>query len=135
MGNIKSVGGLTRGRGFEESTSLVWLLSRPACAEVHKAMQEVTCLSNTYEKAVHKDLTPARMKRDAKDLQSLLDYLLERKPFSFSNTELRSLSSVIIGEGSVNVDNAKTIGESIVASMIGKSVSQHNFSKKELVRT
>ena len=130
MGNIKSVGGLTRGRGFEESTSLVWLLSRPACAEVHKTMQEVTGLSNTEEKAVHKNLTPARMKHDAKDLQSLLDYLLERKPFSYCNTELQSFSSGIIGEGSVNVDNAKTIGESIVASMVGKSVSQHKFLKR-----
>ena len=62
MGSIKSVGGLTRGRGFEESTSLVWLLSRTACAEVHKSMQEVTGLSNTDEKAIHRDLTPARMK-------------------------------------------------------------------------
>jgi len=27
MGSLKSSGGLTRGRGFEESTSLIWLLS------------------------------------------------------------------------------------------------------------
>jgi len=26
MGSVKSVGGLTRGRGFQESTSLIWLL-------------------------------------------------------------------------------------------------------------
>ena len=49
--------------------------------------------------------------------------------------ELQSLSSGIIGERSVNVDSAKTIGEYIVASMVGKSVSQHTFSKKEQIRT
>ena len=30
MGSVKSVGGLTRGRGFDESTSITWLLSMPA---------------------------------------------------------------------------------------------------------
>ena len=84
--------------------------------------------SNTDEKDVHKDLIPARMKPDVKDLQSLLDHLLGRKPFAYNNTELQSISSGIIGEVSVNVDSAKTIGESIIASMIGKSVSQHKFS-------
>ena len=42
MGSIKSADGLTRGRGFEELTSLMWLLSVPACGEVHKALKEVT---------------------------------------------------------------------------------------------
>lgn len=46
---IKTVGGLTRGRGFKESTSLIWLLSLPACGELHKAMQDVTGLSGSYE--------------------------------------------------------------------------------------
>ena len=48
MGSIKSVGGLTRGRGFEDATSLVWLLPMPVCGEVHKAVQEVTGTSNSY---------------------------------------------------------------------------------------
>ena len=86
--------------------------------------------SNTDEKDVHKDRIPARMKPDVKYLQSLLDHLLGRKPFrpTYNNTELQSISSGIIEEVSVNVDSAKTIGESIIASMIGKSVSQHKFS-------
>ena len=33
---IKSVGGLTRGRGFDDSTSIVWLLSAPACDKVFR---------------------------------------------------------------------------------------------------
>ena len=66
MGSITSVGGLTRGRGFEELTSLLWLLSMPACGEVHKALMEVTGLTSTDEKVVHKDLSQARIKRDTK---------------------------------------------------------------------
>ena len=44
MGSITYVGGLTRGRGFDNSNSLVWLLFTPACGEVHKAIQEVASL-------------------------------------------------------------------------------------------
>ena len=53
MCSIKSVGGLTRGRGFEESTSLIWLLSMPACGEVHKAMQEVSGKSTGDTQRLH----------------------------------------------------------------------------------
>ena len=135
MRSIKSVGGLTRGRGFQESTSLLWLLSMPACGEVHKALQEVTVLSQPDGDAVHKDISQSRLKRDAKDLQTVLDYLQERKPFTQNSKELHSLSSGIVGEGSVNVDSAKTIGDAILISMVGKSVSQHKFVKKDQVCT
>ena len=77
MGSVKSVGGLTRGRGFKESTSLIWLLFTPACGEVHKAMQEETGHSSTSAGEIHKDLAPSKLKRDANDLQSMLDYLTE----------------------------------------------------------
>ena len=131
VGSIKSVGGLTRGRGFLESTSLIWLLSTPACGEVHKAMQEIT--GNSSSEEIHKDLTHARLKRDAKDLQSIIDYLEERKPFSKSCKELRSLSSGVIADGSVNVEYAETIGADILSSMEGLSVSKHKFIKEKQV--
>ena len=67
MGSIKSVGGLTRGCGFEESTGMIWLLSIPAYSEVHKAMQEVTGLSSYGTGEIDKDITQAKLKHDAKD--------------------------------------------------------------------
>jgi hypothetical protein len=133
MGSVKSVGGLTRGRGFQESTSLIWLLSMPACGEVHKAMQEVTGLLSADAGKIHRERTQATRNRDAKDLQSILDYFEERKPFSKNTKELRSLSSGLIAEGSVNVDSAKTVGEAILVSMEGMAVSKHKFLKKEQV--
>ena len=123
MGSIKSVGGLTRGRGFEESTRLTWLLSMPACGEVHKAMQDVTGVGSNTANATHKNLTPANLKRNAKDLQTTLEYIEERKPFSKTTMELRSISSGIIAEGSVNVDYAESVGSGKVASMVGQSVA------------
>ena len=40
-----------------------------------------------------------------------------------------------MGEGSVNVDRAKTIGDAILTSMAGKSVSKHKFVNKDKVCT
>ncbi|GFN92970.1 hypothetical protein PoB_001947600 [Plakobranchus ocellatus] len=47
MRSMKSVGGLTRGRGIGDSLRTQWLLSRSACADMNSAMQEVTGSENT----------------------------------------------------------------------------------------
>ena len=135
MGNVKAVGGLTRGRGFEQSTSVVWLLSTPACAEVNRAMREVTSLHDNSVQNVHKDRSAARMHRDAKDVQNILHYFSERKPFCKESTELRSLSSGVIADKPVNVDIAESVGQAIVQSMHGKSVAEFKFCKKNQVIT
>ena len=135
MRNIKAVGGLTRGRGFEQSTSLIWLLSTPACGEVNRAMREVTGLQDIKEAVVHKDKSAARMTRDAKDVQSILNYFSERKPFSRDSRELCSLSSGVIADKSVNVETSESVGHAILKSMQGKSVAEHKFCKRDQVTT
>ena len=105
----------------------------PACGEVHKALKEVIGLTCTDEEVVHKDLSQARMKRDPKDLQTVMSYLKERKPFARNSKELHSLSSGNIGEGSVNVDSSRAVGDSILDFRVGMSVSQHKFVKKQQV--
>lgn len=135
MKNIKAVGGLTRGRGFEQSTSLIWVLSTPACGEVNRAMTEVTGLQDIKEEEVHKDRSAARMTRDAKDLQTILNYFSERKPFSQDSTVLRSLSSGVIANKSVNVEEAESVGHALLKSMQGKSVAEHKFCKKDQATT
>jgi len=134
MGSIKSVGGLSRGRGFDESTSLVWLLSMPCSGEVFKAMEGVTGLTKINNEEVHKDLTNSRLQRDAKDTQSVMDFLVERKPFA-KEPQLQSLSSGIIGDESVNVDAARPAGTCILESMEGISVQDFKFSRKKQVTT
>ena len=83
----------------------------------------------------HKDLTKARLQRDGKNMQKIIDLLEERKPFSNYNTDLRSLSSGVVADPSVNVDSAETAGSSILEFMVGKSVLKHKFSRKEQVVT
>ena len=66
MRSIKSVGGMTRGRGMSEAQRAQWLLSMPACAEINSAMQEFTDqIVESNEQ--HKDMFDARIKRDDKD--------------------------------------------------------------------
>ena len=74
MRSLKTSGGLTRGRGMTEHQRMLWLLSRPACAEVNQAMQEFTGVNyNTGEQ--NKDMTKERQVRDWKDTLTVLQYL------------------------------------------------------------
>lgn len=93
MRSIKSVGGMTRGRGMSESQRAQWLLSMPACAEINNAMQEFTDqIVESNEQ--HKDMFDARIKRDDKDRNTFLDYLTERNPFTSQNEEsLRNIET------------------------------------------
>ena len=45
MAGLKSTGGLTRGLGFNESTRLLFLLSRPIGAEMSQTIFEIAMLS------------------------------------------------------------------------------------------
>ena len=42
MRSMKTSGGLTRGRGMTAEQRLTWLLAMPSCAEVNRAMQELS---------------------------------------------------------------------------------------------
>ena len=103
------------------------LLSSPACGEVNRAMREVTSLQDIKETDIHKDRSAARMARDGKDMQTILNYFSERKSFSKDSKELRSLSSDVIADKSVNVGKAKSVGYALSNSMRGKSLAEHSF--------
>lgn len=106
------MGGLTRGRGMTEIQRLVWLLSMPACADVSHSMQELTAvICNTSEQ--HKDSTQSRIKRDTEDTYKLLNTLCDLDPFG-PDPSLRGLVSGLTAHESVNVDDAKEVGQFIL---------------------
>ena len=128
MHSVKSTGGLTRGRGMVEHQRLVWLLAMPAYAEINRAMQDLT--RTRYETGEqNKDTTQARQKCDMKDTQLILDGLVERSPFD-DDPNLRSITSGIIADSNVNVDQAKDVGNNILRSMNGQPVKNYIFRKK-----
>ena len=130
---LKTNGGLTRGRGMTEHQRLLWLLSRPACAEVNQAMQELTGVNyNTGEQ--NKDMTKARQLRDRKDTMIVLKYLQERNPFS-NDPSLRSIATGVHAHSTVNVDTTVVVGNKILESMNGKTTAEYTFRKKSQVVT
>ena len=74
------------------------------------------------------------MERDLKDTQALLTFLTERNPFSDDPT-MHNLTTGVTAEDRVNADNAKSVGTTIIDSMVGKCVLDHSFKKKSQIVT
>jgi hypothetical protein len=133
MRSLKTTGGLTRGRGMTETQRLVWCLSRPVCAEVNDAMQQLTSvLYSTSEQ--HKDLSKARKGRDMADTNKLVAILAERNPFEDSPS-LQNIVTGVATREDVNVEQAEQVGQKILSDMTGQHVQQYVFRKKNQVIT
>ena len=100
-----------------ETQRLVWCLSRPVCAEVNMAMQQLASI--TYETSEqHKDILQARQTRDSSDCRKLLFFIDWRSLFE-ADSSLRNIVSGISAGSEVNVDDAKRIGYDILNEMVG----------------
>lgn len=133
MRSLKTSGGLTRGRGMTEQQRAIWLLSAPACAEVNRAMQDLTDVKySTGEQ--NKEMTKARQARDMKDTETILCALEDRNPFS-PDSDLRNIMNGVTADPAVNVDKAKECGKKILTSMTGKSAESFVFRKSDQVIT
>ena len=130
MRSLKTVGGLTRGRGMTETERALWLLSRPACSEINDAMQQM-CGTMYATSEQHKESSSARQQKDQRDTYLILTYLQDRNPFR-SESELKSISSGVVSKGS-NADNAKEVGSKVIQNMAGKNVKDFTFRKKDKV--
>jgi hypothetical protein len=75
-------------------------------------------------------MTDARQARDLKDTHTVLNYLHDRNPFC-PDPSLRSVSNGVHGHTSVNVDKAKSIGNTILASMYGQTTAEYTFKKRD----
>ena len=133
MRSMKTSGGLTRGRGMTEQQQIIWSLAMLACAEINRAMQELTgVMFNSGEQ--NKDITQARQARDWKDTQTVLLFLQKSNPF-IADPSLRNICTGVHGQSSVNVETAKAIGTAILTSMEDKTVIEYTFKKTNQVVT
>ena len=93
---------------------MFWLVSMPACAEMNRAMLELTGVSySTGEQ--NKDITKSSQALDVKDTRTLLLALAERNPFT-THTDLIIIMPGIHAESSVNVEKAREVGQGILDS-------------------
>ena len=101
MRSMKTSGGLTRGRRITEQQRLTWLLAMPACAEVNRAMQELSGAKfSTNEQ--NKETGKSRQRCDMKDTHTLLLTMSEINPFAES-TSLRNIMTGVNATGDVDV--------------------------------
>lgn len=129
MKNMKSRGGLTRGRGMSELQRDIWIAAMPSCAEVHDSMQNITGLAYITSDQ-HKESSESRQVRDAKDTLKLLSFLSHMNPFE-GEMSLRSIASGVVAHGKVNVDSAKAIGLEILQLMTKENALEFTFKKKD----
>ena len=106
----------------------------PACAEVNRAMQELTSVKYDASEQ-NKKMLNARQKRDLKDTETLMMALSDRSPFHDDPPQLRNIMTGIhAGEG-VNVDDAKAVGDRIMSEMTGQSVLSYSFKRRQQALT
>ena len=124
---MKTSGGLARGGGMTEQQLLIWLLSMEVFAETNRVMLDLTGVSyGTGEQ--NKDISESRKNRDMKDTQGLLNALTEHNLFTVQQG-LRNMNGVHTND-TVNVNDAKDIGQGILASMTGKYVTEFAFKRR-----
>ena len=108
-----------------------WLLSLPVCAVVNEAMQNLSN-RNFSTSEQHMELTISTVKRDNKDTMNIFEFLLENNPFECTK-DLRSITSSLTADQTVNVHRTKHVGEKILDKMFGKNVFSFSFSRKDTV--
>ena len=129
MRSLKTTGGMTHGGGMSEEQRAIWTMSRPITSEYNIAMQEFTNLSYSISEQ-HKDLTEARMKRDATDLEEISAKLVAWSPFS-PDSLLRNVVIGAVADDGVKMHEYKSVGCKIMQKMIGQPAFTFSFSRKD----
>ncbi|KYN03290.1 hypothetical protein ALC62_05871 [Cyphomyrmex costatus] len=133
MKAIKTSGGLTRGRGITDSVVAKWIISTVALTEVCNEMEKF-CNASFDTSEQHVDTRISRIKRDAADLQKVLEFFERYNPFPESDY-LMSIYSGIVGNQTVNCHNAYEEGMKVLQSHIGKPFGSIKASLKNKVRS
>jgi hypothetical protein len=129
MRSIKSIGGLTHGRGFKSSTIAKWINTMP---QTTKVVDKVECFAGVSSRTSeqHAEVKDARIKRDVLDAGKMLNWLSQHNAFPSETPELISISSGLIGGDKVNCDQAKEVGLKSIMSMTGKTFNNVHLSRK-----
>lgn len=134
MRPMKSVGGLTHGRGVTESTISKWILETPYFIKINEALEEFLDISIIYSEQ-HVQLRKTRRIRDNTDIDTFTKWFRQHNPFNKESGELVSLSSGFISDESVNCDIAYEIGCAAMKKMAGKPFGTLTLKRKDMVKT
>ena len=75
----------------------------------------------------------SHISRDSIASQNILKFLEQNSPFQCTDDDIRSISSGIVGDKSVDVHKANNVGHNILNKMRGQNALKHSFSRKHCV--
>ena len=136
MRSVKSRGGLTRGRGINESVQHMWVLTSNYSASMHDAMTNLTGIV-TKSSEQHTDLRASRRKQNKEHGLKFTAWLQERNPSGFEDENLHSLSTGIISitsKDSINCEDAEELGLKIQKELDNLSLSAATIKRKNQIK-
>ncbi|KAJ8880151.1 hypothetical protein PR048_016614 [Dryococelus australis] len=107
MRALKTKRGLTRGRGITGSTFAYFVAAFTVCLKLCNALEELPGIK-TGSSEQHVELRDSHRSRCAHDVAVLLSWLKEHSPWDVDC--LRSLASRVVGDDSINCDQAEYVG-------------------------
>ncbi|XP_029341748.1 uncharacterized protein LOC100571724 isoform X2 [Acyrthosiphon pisum] len=127
MRSMKTSGGLTNGRGFQNSVLVRWLIGTPVASTITDQIEQFT---NTFHftSEQHVDQRDSRIKIDNKHIGILSNWLNIHNPFPELH-EIMSISTGVVGNEQINCYQAQEVGQQTMKNVIGD-----NFSDIKLQR-
>jgi len=80
MRSIKTVGGLTPGRGLTDNAFAKWISSMPQCSVISDSLEKFSGITPTFSEQ-HKELRDSRIDRDKYDMKKIVDWFSDHSPF------------------------------------------------------
>lgn len=136
MKGMKSQGGLTHGRGVEESVTNEWVLSMPALFEIDQTVLDHGNISFNTNSGQHVDASDARILTDNDIVDLFYNWFVAHNPFT-STQEIMCISTGLIADKEkVNCQNAFEIGSELMKeTYTGKHWNNIKFQRKNRVTT
>ena len=132
MRSIKSSGGLTRGRGFSETTRNRWLLTAHQSAAINESMSQLTKVQHSTSDQ-HVDVSDARISRDVFDFKKVNDWLCGHNPFDREEKRLRSLANGKVVDDVLTCESPENVGIIIQRKIDNQSMCDVKIGRKESV--
>ncbi|KAJ8686053.1 hypothetical protein QAD02_021846 [Eretmocerus hayati] len=133
MRTMKVAGGLTHGRGKSGSVLARFIMSMIVLTDVTYAI-EFFCSHGYANSEPFSDDRKASIKRDAQDLEKILNYLTEHNPFYADDSEsVASISTGLRGDERVNCHQVIAVGSELLSGTYGKQFGDIKLQRKTRV--
>ena len=134
MRSVKSIGGLTRGRGMIQSVRDLWVSTLHSCGEVGQSMHEITGTARLSSEQ-HVELSSSRCNKNFDDLTKIYSWFQQFDSFNIKDKRLRSLSSGLAASpgDQVNCDDAEFVGCKIQEQIDNVAVTEARVPRSQKV--